>query len=93
MKFVLKGNHATETSQLQLHSAESVIAPLKCGDTNSYTRSIAKAGWIFSRAEGLLLAATATTSEMPGGMKRLTHEISILQFAEISNRKIGIAGT
>jgi hypothetical protein len=44
--------------------------------------------WIFSRRKRLLLAATGTTSEMPGGMKRLIHELSINKFAEKS--KIGI---
>jgi hypothetical protein len=29
--------------------------------------------WIFSRGEALLLAATDTTSGMPGGMERLNH--------------------
>jgi hypothetical protein len=43
------------------------------GDTGSYPKRIADAEWIFSRGEALLLATTATTSEMPGGMKRLTH--------------------
>jgi hypothetical protein len=43
------------------------------GNTGSYPKKIADAEWIFSRREALLLATTATTSEMPGGMKRLTH--------------------
>jgi hypothetical protein len=44
-----------------------------CGNTGSYPKRIADAEWIFSRGEALLLATTATTSEMPGGMKRLIH--------------------
>jgi hypothetical protein len=43
------------------------------GDTGSYPKNIAEVEWIFSRREALLLATTATTSEMPGGMKRLIH--------------------
>jgi hypothetical protein len=43
------------------------------GDTGSYPKKNAGAKWIFSRGGALLLATTATTSEMPGGMKRLTH--------------------
>jgi hypothetical protein len=42
-------------------------------DTGSYPKRIADAEWIFSRGEALLLATTATTSEMPGGMMRLIH--------------------
>jgi hypothetical protein len=43
------------------------------GDTGSYPKRIADAEWIFSRGWALLLATAATTSEMPGGMMRLTH--------------------
>jgi hypothetical protein len=38
------------------------------GDTGSYPKKNADVKWIFSRGEALLLATTATTSEMPGGM-------------------------
>jgi hypothetical protein len=73
MKFGLRGNRAAEASLCAVQSTENVVSPAKCGDTCSYAQRIAEAEWIFSRAEGLLLAATATTSEMPGGMERLTH--------------------
>jgi hypothetical protein len=63
----------------RLQSTESVVSPAKCRDTNSYSQRIAEAEWIFSRAEGLLLAATATTSEMPGGMERLIHRNDYIQ--------------
>jgi hypothetical protein len=53
----------------------------------SSSQKSAKAGWIFSRAEKLLLSATVTTSEMPGGMKPLNHGNSVQQFIEISNKK------
>jgi hypothetical protein len=72
MKFRLRGNRAAEASRCAVQSAESVLSHAKYRDTNSYAQRIAEAEWIFSRAEGLLLAATAT-SEMPGGMKRLIH--------------------
>src|ERR1039458_9754953 len=59
---------------LQQQSAESVLCLSLCGDTNSYAQRIPDAEWIFSREETLLLAATGTTSEMPGGILRLIHE-------------------
>jgi hypothetical protein len=49
------------------------LMPRTCGDTDSYSKGIAEAEWIFSRGERLLLAATGTTSEMPGGILRLVH--------------------
>jgi hypothetical protein len=57
---------ATATHKVQ-------FMPLVYKGTSSYRQRIANAEWIFSRKEGLLLAATDTTGEMPGGMERLTH--------------------
>jgi hypothetical protein len=51
------------------------------GDTGSYPKRITDAEWIFSREGTLLLTTTATTSEMPGGMKRLIHEFQYKQFS------------
>jgi len=48
--------------------------PSMCADMNNYRKKIVDAEWIFSRKKTLLLAATGTTREMPGGMERLTHE-------------------
>ena len=42
-------------------------------DTNSDPRGIAETVWIFSRAEGVALATTERTGNMPGGMARLNH--------------------
>jgi hypothetical protein len=61
------------------------MAPLQwqCAEIALYLRArryraatlkkIADDKWIFSRGEALLLAATDTTSGMPGGMERLDH--------------------
>jgi hypothetical protein len=48
----------------------------------------AETKWIFSRGGRLLLAATETTSEMPGGMVRLTHRNEYKQLRQKVKRAV-----
>jgi hypothetical protein len=86
----VEGKSCGGSIPLRLQCAESVLSPAKCRDKNSYAQRIAVAEWIFSRAEGLLLAATATTIEMPGGMVRLIHKNEYTQvcgYVQYGDRK------
>jgi len=72
-EIVFEGISCGGSIALQQQSVEIAGSLPMRRDTNSYPQKIAYAKWIFSRGERLLLAATATTSIMPGGIDRLIH--------------------
>jgi hypothetical protein len=66
---------ATEQSRCHRKASGTSRAPAGADSTNGICIRFAEAEWIFSRGQRLLLEATETTSEMPGGMVRLIHAI------------------
>jgi hypothetical protein len=55
-------------------SSKPARAPAPAEDARIYLDGRGETVWSINRAENLLLEATGTTNEMPGGMERLTHE-------------------
>jgi hypothetical protein len=72
-EIVFEGVSCGGSIALQQQSVKIAVSLPTRRDTNSYPKEIAYAEWFFSRGERLLLAATATTSIMPGGIDGLIH--------------------